>query len=198
MKNRYWKFSVTQFKLAVATVVSISVLVGSGCSVLIGNVRPVDEKSQSYGVEDLAQNNSDWVKLDPKLTSPEAKDSDLTSTEASDVAYQSKETAAIISLNSACRKHLEEPEQSLRTLTNLLLLGMTDVTLHKEEPESIQNTPALRTTVEGKLNGEPMMLRTVVLRRATCIYDLVYMSRPKSFDLRSPDFNRFVSSLKLK
>ena len=44
----------------------LMMLAGCGTGVLIGNVKPVDEKSESYGVMDLTKGNPDWIKLDPK------------------------------------------------------------------------------------------------------------------------------------
>ena len=75
---------------------------------------------------------------------------------------------------------------------------MNDITLHKENPLTVQNVPALETTIRGKLNGESTQIRTVVLRRATCIYDLVYLARPEKFAENEADFSRFVASLRLK
>src|SRR5262249_5978136 len=124
-------------------------------------------------------------------------------TEVSDVAYQSKKTASVISLNSACRPSNIKPENKsveadLRSLTDVLLLGAHDVTLRDEREATVQGTPALQTTMRGSMNGEEVMIRTVVLRRKTCIYDLVYVARPNTFATNEQDFSHFVSSLRLK
>jgi hypothetical protein len=173
-------------------------LASSGCGLLFGNVKPVDEKSDDYGVLDLSKNSSEWAKLDPKTSNPEAKDADSRSTEVSDVAFQSKKTASIISLNSSCNPEVQNPDKDLRSFTNLLFLGITDITLRDERTMNFQNSPALQTTLRGKLNGEEMMLRTVVLRKRNCLYDLMYVARPAHFLENEPDFSRFASSLKLK
>lgn len=175
-------------------------LAGSSCSVVVGNIKPVDQKSENYGVMDLSQINRDWNKLDPVQAAAEEgpREREVSSTEVSDVAYQSKSTASIISLDSACRESNGLEGQDLQTLTNLLFLGMTDMTHREERGIEIQKTPALETTIQGKLNGEPMRFRTIVLRRDRCVYDLVYMARPKFFPRHEEDFARFVASLKLK
>jgi hypothetical protein len=175
----------------------LSITSTSGCGVLIGNVKPVEEKSQSYGVMELNKANPDWERLDPKKTADEPA-SEVSPTEIPDVAYQSRKTASIISIDSACRKHPENPPEDLRTLTNLLFLGMDDITLRKEEMQSVQNMPALVTTIRGKLNNEAVMLKTLVFRRSHCVYDLVYLARPEHFAENEADFTRFVSSLRLK
>jgi hypothetical protein len=177
----------------------------SGCSVVVGNVKPIEEKSTEYGVMDLSRNNADWQKLDPAKTAAQGesvKEQDVSPTEVSDVAYQSKSSASIISLDSACRLAPDPSrlgaERDLKTLTDLLLLGITDVTLREERGMEVQKTPALETTIKGKLNGESMQIRTVVLKRQNCVYDLVYMSRPQYFERQLSDFSHFVASLKLR
>jgi hypothetical protein len=179
--------------------------ISSGCSVVVGNVKPIEEKSTEYGVMDLRHISPDWKKLDPAKTAAQSesvKEQDVSPTEVSDVAYQSKSTASIISLDSACRlaPDASRPgaERDLKSLTDLLLLGITDVTLREERGMEIQKTPALETTITGKLNGESMQIRTVVLKRQNCVYDLVYMSRPQYFERQLSDFSHFVASLKLR
>jgi hypothetical protein len=165
------------------SILILSTLALSGCGVLVGNVRPVDEKSQTYGVADLSKANADWMKLDAKMLGAEKnEDAATTSTEISDVAFQSKGTASIISMNSACRKGNEYENKGLRSLTEVLLLGASDVTQRDEENLTIQENPALQTTLEGKINGERVKIRTVVLKRGTCVYDLVYVARPDNFE----------------
>lgn len=199
------KLATTSKLLLLSALIAAS----SGCAI-VGNVRPVEEKSETYGYLDLSKTNPDWVKLSPQASA--GADDHLEPTEVTDVAFQSKDTASIISLNSACRKNTEMVETDLRELTNQLLLGMTDITLREEKGLEIRNTPALQTTVQGTLapeNGSTkaskkkrsfpaMMLRTVVLRRGGCVYDMVYMARPQFFAKHEQDFSQFVASLRLK
>lgn len=183
--------------LLLTTVLGLS---QAGCGILVGNVKPEDEKSESYGVADLSKTNSDWTKLDPKSfgeISPQ-QDAATTSTEVSDVAFQSRSTASIISLNSACRNGNGYEDKDLRSLTSVLLLGASDVTHRDESDMSVSGTPGLQTTILGRINGEQVMLRTVVLKRKTCVYDLVYVARPQTFQTHEEDFSHFVASLRLK
>jgi hypothetical protein len=183
----------------------ILTLSASGCGILIGNTKPVDQKSDSYGIAELSKENPDWQKLDPQRAGNgvDGEDADVTPTEVADVAYQSQKTSSVISLNSACRNGKEAPEgksvqEDLRSLTDVLLLGASDVTLRDERPLTLQSTPALQTTIQGKMNGEKVMIQTVVLRRKTCIYDLLYIARPQTFAAGESTFTHFVASLRLK
>ncbi len=170
-------------------------LTQSACGVLLGNVKPVDEKSEAYGIMDISKVKPDWVKLQaPNNTKA---DSENTVTEIPDAAYQSKATASIISINSACRPG-DTQERDLRKLTDLLFLGISNITLREEVATTVEGAPALQTTLRGSLNNEEMMLRTIVFRRNQCLYDLVYMARPDQFPNQETDFSQFVASLRLK
>lgn len=168
----------------------------SGCGVLIGNVKPSDYKSESYGISQLDRDEpGTWKKLD---TQPASSDADASVSEIPDASYQSKSNSSIISINSACRDGREKHSQSLRDFTRQLLLGMTDLDLNQEKETSLQNVPALETTLRGKMNGESVMLRSMVLQKKDCVYDLLYIARPEQFPTHESDFAKFVSSLRIK
>jgi hypothetical protein len=177
-------------------------LLQSGCSLFFGSIKPVEEKSTTYGVMDLSKTNPDWLRLDGKTQpeSTEAKDPDTRQTSIADVAFQSKKTASIISLNSACKNYAEpnEKQENLKELTRELLLGISDISFHEEQEIFVNRIPALQTTVVGKLGQENMKLRTVVLQRTKCVYDLMYVSRPEKFPTHEDEFSNFVTSLMLK
>jgi hypothetical protein len=176
-------------------------LTQSACGIFLGNVKPVDEKSQDYGVMDLSKVDPDWVKLPPAAQQPEEtqKDPNVTSTEVADIAFQSKRTSSIISINSACRESYKVRAPTLQTLTHELLLGFTDIKTQMERDVMIQQKyPALETTVQGKINDEETKLRTIVLRRNNCVYDLTYVARPERFADQEPVYINFVESLRLK
>ena len=104
----------------------------TSCSTLVGNVKPVDQKSDDYGVLDLAQENpAVWRRLSEKQLQP--KDAQIGtnkkafSSEITDIAYQSLKTSAIISLNSSCREG-RESISDLAPYLRELLLGITEVT----------------------------------------------------------------------
>jgi hypothetical protein len=166
-------------------------LLSSGCSVLVGNIKPVTEHSDTYLVKDLSvENSKEWLKLPSTVNEQD--------TASSDASYQSKQTASIISINSACRPSNEENGRDLRYFTNLLLLGVTDVTYRNEAQITVSSVPALETTIQGKLSNEITKMRTVVVKMGQCVYDLMYISRPQSFQKNEKDFTQFVQSLRIK
>lgn len=162
------------------------------CSVLVGNVKPVAEKSDEYKVLKLSKVNSDWKLLPQEASEEPEKDKN------SDVAYQSTKTSSIISLNTACRPNIETDNRSLSSYSNMLFLGVTHVKSRVEKEYIHDGIPALETTLHGNLNEEEMKLKTVVIKKADCLYDLMYISRPKYFDSEEKVFSEFANSLKLK
>ena len=174
----------------------LSTVLGSGCGLLFTTVKPVDEKSKNYRVADLSKDNLDWTRLEPSASDSSPASAPAESSDLTDVAYQSKQTASIISLNSACR--LKAGPDSLAVISHELILGVTEVSQHDEKNIDVSGMPALETTLQGKLNGEPIAMKTVVLKKEACTYDLIYVARPAHFLAQQADFSHFVSSLHLK
>jgi hypothetical protein len=170
-------------------------LVLGACGTLIGSQKPVARRAHAYTVRDLAaEPGGDWRKL-PSARSEE----DL---EVSDVSYQSRSMAGIISLNSVCRARNADPALDLRGITGQLFLGLEEAGPRTERPRRIDGIDALETTLEGRMSAggkrEPVKLRAVVLRRDACVFDLMYVARPERFDSKLGDFERFVDSLRLE
>ena len=171
--------------------ISVGIIMTSfcACGVLIGNVKPVAEKSNDYGVLDLSKENKDWERLDSR----ENAEAEIT-----DISYQSHRTASSVTLNSACRESLKARSQPLNNYTKSLLLGITDIDQKEEQEITVNGVPALQTTVQGKMNNEPIKLRAVVIKKDDCLFDLIYVARPQHFPEQENDFTRFVQSLRLK
>jgi hypothetical protein len=209
-RNSYRTFSFAP--VALATLLPLLSLTSAGCGLLIGNIKPVEEKSDQYGVADLAKDNPKaWTRLSASQQGADVRDPDVTATEVPDVAFQSPKTAAVISINSSC--HLigrgddapepkaapaEGADGELRTLAKQLTFGISNVTHRTEKTLTIQGSPALQTTLQGRINHNDIALRTVVLRKNGCVYDLLYMAPPAHFAENEADFDHFVASLRLK
>lgn len=164
----------------------------SGCGILIGNTKPVAEKSDHYLVVELHKKNKNWIKV------PHEKNETHDDNSQSDVIYQSRVTATIISLNSTCRRRFEIQGLDLTGYTNTLLLGFTDVTARSQTLIKVSSYLALKTVLEGKIDNQSMKIQAIVLRSHTCIYDLMYVSKPQHFMQDSEVFARFVASLRIK
>ncbi len=191
-------------KLAELSSITIAVifLTTSACSTLVGNVKPLDEKSEDYGILDLAQENPRiWKKLSKEQLRPKdaqiGKNKQAFSSEFTDLAWQSQKTFAIISLNSSCREG-RPTASDLKPYLRELLLGISDISEREESARQVSGQEALQSVIAGKMAGESTKIQALVLAKNDCIYDLMYISRPERFDAHTADFNRFVSSLRLR
>ncbi|MEO5970276.1 MAG: hypothetical protein ABIQ95_10140 [Bdellovibrionia bacterium] len=179
----------------------------SGCSGLIfGNIKPFEEKSQTYSIVDISKDSSSWTKLtNLEKKADHGQPHDSLNADVSDVSFLSKETGATISLNSTCKNYsASEKRPSLKKLTEQLLSGTFNQQssispkIKKEKELLLQNTPALQTISNGDLDGEEFIVETVVLQSRNCIYDIIYVAKGKRFKQDEKDFSRFVASLRLK
>jgi hypothetical protein len=162
----------------------------NGCSVLVGQVKPVDTKAPKTPFTDVAVIAPNWKRLDI----PERiKNSD----DIPDAAWQSSTTAAVISLNSACRQ-TPDAAVDLKEVTRVLLSQWDKLTVINEGPKTVSGFPAWDTEAEGKYLDRERKFRTTVVKTSTCVYDLVYLSPIKSFNEELSVFERFRDSLNLK
>ena len=79
----------------------------------------------------------------------------------------------------------------LDVLTNHLLFGFEERQELTREAFALDGRQALRTQVTARLDGVPVALDLVVLKKDGCIYDLELTSSPNVFVDRRPDFERF-------
>jgi hypothetical protein len=196
------RFPISVFPFLKVATISVMIMTVSACSTLVGNVKPVDQKSTDYGVLDLARENpAVWKKLSEAQLQP--KDAQIGtnktafSSEITDLAWQSQKTFGIISLNTSCREG-RPTANDLKPYLRELLLGISDITEREESTRQVSGQEALQAIIAGKMAGESTKIKALVLAKENCIYDLMYISRPERFNAHDADFNRFVSSLRLR
>jgi len=164
----------------------------SGCTLFFGSIRPVEEKSDDYSILDLSKTNQEWTSLnhfDAEGLSEQ--------TYKTDRAFQSQSSTSIISINTACRRYQDDTPSSLKTLTGELLLGISSIQLMQEKLITIAKNDALQTTFRGVMEKREVKAQIVVLQKNRCIYDLMFISKPETFDKDLSVFEKFVSSLHL-
>lgn len=80
---------------------------------------------------------------------------------------------------------------SLDVLTNHLLFGIADRREESRQRFALDGREALRTRLAGTLDGVPVALDLVVLKKDGCTYDLGLAAAPAVYPLRQADFERF-------
>ena len=160
------------------------------CSVLVGQVKPLEEKSVNTSTSQSQFSPAGWLRLDEN-GSREVK------TGLPDVAWQSQKTAAVISLNSVCRK-TSGGERDLKKVTQTLLSQWDNLRILSEKPLVFKSFPGQETTASGRYLGRDRKFQVLVVKSPTCIYDLVYLSPIETFELELSVFQQFRDSLELK
>lgn len=194
--------STVNDSLPIRLAAAVIILALSGCSTLVGSVKPRDGKSRAYGILNLAKASPEaWRQLDDSQLIPSdaqiSQNTEAFSSEITDLAFQSKKTGAIISMNTSCRDGRAEISD-LRPFLNELLLGISDVTERTEVRTQLSGAPALEGRIAGNMADQATKIRAIVLSKEDCVYDLMYISRPNRFADHEADFDRFISSLRLR
>jgi len=169
---------------------AISLLFWSGCSVLIGHVKPEEVKSIDSKIIDVSQIDPSWKKISIGPTSGPSED-------IPDGAWQSTKTASVISINSACRQGSDE-DNDLKSVTQTLLSQWNNLKILNERELTVSNYPALETTAEGYYLSRNRKFQTVAVKSPMCVYDLIYLSPVKTFDQELSVFQKFRDNLILK
>jgi hypothetical protein len=119
-----------------------------------------------------------WKKL-------EVKDNDL--------AYVIEPTGHAMALNATCEGHDDPP---LDVLTRHLLMGFTERTLRMQDRLEVQGREALRSHYGARMDGVPVELMLLVLKKDGCVYDFSYVAPPALFQQHLRDFDALVAGFR--
>lgn len=110
-----------------------------------------------------------------------------------DLAWTSGLDGHSIAVNSTCQGYEDAP---LPVLTRHLLVGFTDRELIGQETMVLDEREALRSRYRAKLDGVPIELLVLVMKKNGCVYDFTYVSPVGRFDERVADFERLLEQFK--
>jgi hypothetical protein len=110
--------------------------------------------------------------------------------EGAAVGFYSDAVGGVIAANATCRDDADAAP--LKALTRQLLIGYTERNIESQDKVALDAREALRTRATAKLDGVPMALEILVMKRNGCIFDLSYAAPPTDFDRGTGDFQRFV------
>ena len=108
--------------------------------------------------------------------------------EGNDIAFKHKDGGTIFA-NRMCQSDEDVP---LDVLTNHLFFDMKIEREISRKEITIAGRAALRTHVIAKLDGVPVELDIVVLKKNGCTYDMALVADREAFQQRSPDFESFL------
>ena len=110
-----------------------------------------------------------------------------------DLAWNHKRDGHTIAVNSTCQGYEDVP---LPILTRHLLVGFTNRELLGEQLTTLDGREALRSHYAAELDGVPIELLVVVMKKNGCIYDFTYVSPRHRFEEHLADFERLVEQFR--
>jgi len=113
----------------------------------------------------------------------------VTATDAA-LAYRNENGHGTILINARCG--LDGDDVPLRSLTQHLFLQFTDREVKTQKVVPFDGREAMHTQLEAKLDGVPMSYDVWVLKKDGCIYDLLYVALPTSFQHERASFDALV------
>ncbi len=158
----------------------------TGCSVLIGQVKPVEEKSKAHYWKDASL-------IDPRF---QLIPQTVEAGGASDAAWQSKPLEAVISVNSSCRAQafpteIEEVSQSLLAQWS----AVKDLT---QRHTSQAGFSAHVSSGRGVYLDQERKFENWVIKSPSCIYDIVLISSIEGHESALKTFLTFKDTLNLR
>lgn len=102
------------------------------------------------------------------------------------ILFAHKSIGASIAVDSFCKGSFDDAR--LEILANQLFYGITDRRRLFQKEIMLDERAALRTAVEGKLDGAPVVLDVVILKMNECVFDFSLASRPDGYRSAVPDF----------
>lgn len=108
---------------------------------------------------------------------------------SNDLAWFVEGTGHALQVNSSCKGQQDAP---LDVLTRHLLMGFTDRHEVEQQKVVVDEREALRSRFVARMDGVPVDLLFVVLKKDDCVYDFSYVSPLGRFEERLMDFESLV------
>lgn len=92
------------------------------------------------------------------------------------VLFQNERTQSTITVSSWCKRAFDDG--SLQTLTEQLYSGLENLKIIESHDESLDGRESRVTAARGKLDSQPVYLKTYVLKMNECVFDFLYVATP--------------------
>jgi hypothetical protein len=103
-----------------------------------------------------------------------------------DFAYYNANLGATVYADSSCgTKYDDSP---LTVLSNHLTMGFADVEQVDQSAGELSGRGSLERISRANLDGVPVMLATTVVKKDICVFDLILIARPDSFEEALADY----------
>lgn len=106
------------------------------------------------------------------------------------VAWERAPSAGVIQVRAQCEEH---GDSSLASFTDHLRIDFGAWNIQQQSSMELIGREALRTRVQAELDGVPVSLELVVVKKNGCLFDLSYVSPPRAFEAGIPAFDQVVA-----
>jgi hypothetical protein len=113
--------------------------------------------------------------------------------DGADLAYRDQGFGGSAMVDFRC--HEPDDDAPLGTLTQHLIMGTTDRQTVSEETIPFDGREAKHTVMLAKLDGVDLEYDIYVMKKDGCVFDLVYVTPPRSYGDAAPSFERFARGL---
>lgn len=110
-----------------------------------------------------------------------------------DLAWAAVGSSHLLAMNAVCEGHDDAP---LDVLTRHLLFGFSERQRVSSALETIDGREGLRTAWTAKLDGVPVELELVVLKKNGCVHDFTYVSPPGARGVHEAEFDALVKGFR--
>ncbi len=110
-----------------------------------------------------------------------------------DLAYRAVSSPHFLAVNSTCHDH---NDPSLQVLTQHLLIGFTERIQVSQEPGMLDGREQLRSHYRAKLDGVPVELLLVVMKKDGCVYDFSFVSPVGRVEEKRGEFESMLASFR--
>jgi hypothetical protein len=114
--------------------------------------------------------------------------------EGADVAMEPIAGGAAFAILTPSR--MKEEALPLAVLSAQLFLEVKDKKIISREYITLGGQPAIKTLLEGRVEGEGMRIESYVITRGEWVYDIIYWGNSKGFEAHRGDFQRVVESFR--
>lgn len=108
-----------------------------------------------------------------------------------DLAFVANDSPHALAVNATCEGY---EDASLKVLTRHLLMGFTQPQTVSQDSTPLDGREALRTHLTALMDGVPVELVLVVLKKDHCVYDFTYLSPVGRQAEREYDFDQLVAA----
>lgn len=105
------------------------------------------------------------------------------------VAFYNEDLGSTISTDSFCDQAYDDAP--LASLTQQLMPGMQEIKTLSEESFMLGDRGALRTILTATMDGLPVKLSLVVVKKNWCLFDFFLVSNEAHFAAAEKDFEKF-------